>query len=91
MNFTQNDKINQVTNKTLVIGMDIAKLIHYACMVDERGLLLKKSFPVHQSRQVFEFFYEQNSRGDEGIREDRCHYWHRTHRPLLAQFSVLSR
>lgn len=59
MNFKQNDKINQVTNKTLVIGMDIAKRTHYACMVDERGLLLKKSFPVYQSRQGFEFFYEQ--------------------------------
>jgi len=58
MNFTQNAKINQVTDKTLVIGMDIAKRTHYACMVDERGLLLKKSFPVYQSRQGFEFFYE---------------------------------
>ncbi|GEN85255.1 IS110 family transposase [Sporosarcina luteola] len=58
MNFTQNAKINQVTDKTLVIGMDIAKRTHYACMVDERGLLLKKSFPVHQSRQGFEYFYE---------------------------------
>ena len=58
MNFTQNAKINQVTDKTLVIGMDIAKRTHYACMVDERGLLLKKSFPVHQSSQGFEYFYE---------------------------------
>ncbi len=59
MNFKQNGKINQVTNKTLVIGMDIAKRMHFACMVDERGLLLKKSFPVYQSRQGFEFFYNQ--------------------------------
>lgn len=59
MNFKQNDKINQVTNKTLVIGMDIAKRTHYACMVDERGLLLKKSFPVYQSRPGFEIFYNQ--------------------------------
>ena len=28
-------------------------------MVDERGLLLKKSFPVYQSRQGFEFFYNR--------------------------------
>lgn len=59
MNFTQNEKINQVTHKTLVIGMDIAKKTHYACMVDERGLLLKKSFPVPQSRQGFEQFYKK--------------------------------
>lgn len=58
MDFTQNAKINQVTDKTLVIGMDIAKRTHYACMVDERGLLLKKSFPVHQSNHGFEYFYE---------------------------------
>lgn len=59
MNFKQNHKINQVTEQTLVIGMDIAKRLHYACMVDERGLLLKKSFPVPQSRQGFEAFYER--------------------------------
>ncbi|WHX50202.1 IS110 family transposase [Paenibacillus woosongensis] len=59
MNFTQNDKINQVSEKTLVVGMDIAKRTHYACMVDERGLVLKKSFPVSQSRDGFEIFYER--------------------------------
>lgn len=59
MNFTQNYKINQVTDQTLVVGMDIAKRTHYACMVDERGLLLKKSFPVTQSRQGFEVFYQR--------------------------------
>ena len=59
MNFNQNHKINQVTDQTLVIGMDIAKHTHYACMVNERGLLLKKSFPVFQSRQGFEVFYER--------------------------------
>lgn len=58
MNFTQNTKINQVTEKTLVIGMDIAKRTHYACMVDERGLLLTKSFPVSQSSEGFEIFYK---------------------------------
>lgn len=59
MNFTQNNKINQVTNQTLVIGMDIAKRTHYACMIDERGLLLKKSFPISQSSQGFEIFYQR--------------------------------
>ncbi|MGD7009372.1 IS110 family transposase [Metabacillus sp. 84] len=59
MNFTQNDKINQVTDQTLVIGLDIAKKTHYACMVDIRGLILEKSFPVSQSRQGFEDFYQR--------------------------------
>ncbi|TKG98061.1 hypothetical protein FC682_26735 [Peribacillus simplex] len=30
MQFKWNEKINQVTENTLVVGMDIAKRIHYA-------------------------------------------------------------
>lgn len=59
MNFTQNTKINQVTDQTLVIVMDIAKRTHYACFVDERGRILKKAFPVSQSREGFEAFYQR--------------------------------
>ncbi|GKV69099.1 IS110 family transposase [Sporosarcina sp. NCCP-2716] len=62
MNDTQNQKIMQVTEKTLVVGIDIAKKTHYACMVDERGLLLKKPFPVFQSRQGFEFLRQEIQR-----------------------------
>jgi transposase len=57
MNCTQNRKIEQVTDQTLVIGMDIAKQKHYAAIVDARGRVLKKSFPVFQSRVGFEQFY----------------------------------
>ncbi|WMT18465.1 IS110 family transposase [Parageobacillus toebii] len=57
MNYTQNRKIEQVTDQTLVIGMDIAKQKHYASMVDARGRVLKKPFPVIQSRSGFEQFY----------------------------------
>ncbi|MGG3843234.1 IS110 family transposase [Anoxybacillus sp. FSL W8-1294] len=57
MNCTRNLKIEQVTEQTLVIGMDIAKHKHYAAMVDERGRELKKPFPVLQSRIGFEQFY----------------------------------
>ncbi|PUB04677.1 hypothetical protein C8K15_1061, partial [Paenisporosarcina sp. OV554] len=31
MQFKCNEKINQVTENTLVVGMDIAKRVHYAC------------------------------------------------------------
>jgi transposase len=58
MNFTQNMKINQVGPQTLVVGMDIAKSKHYACFADERGRVLKKSFPVFQTREGFEAFYQ---------------------------------
>ncbi|MGP3562674.1 MULTISPECIES: IS110 family transposase [Geobacillus] len=54
MNCTQNHKIDQVTDETLVVGMDIAKRKHYACFVDARGRVLQKSFPVIQSKQGFE-------------------------------------
>lgn len=59
MDFKQNQKINQVTEKTLVVGIDIAKRTHYACFVDDRGRVLQKSFAVSQSFNGFEFFYQR--------------------------------
>lgn len=59
MDFKQNQKINQVTEKTLVIGIDIAKRTHYACFVDDRGRVLQKSFSVSQSGGGFELFYQR--------------------------------
>ncbi len=52
-----NEKINQVTENTLVIGIDIAKRVHYACFVDERGRVIEKAFAVHQSNKGFETLY----------------------------------
>jgi len=57
MHSNLNDKINQVTEKTLVIGIDIAKKKHFACASDDRGRLLEKPFPILQSRDGFEAFY----------------------------------
>jgi len=37
MNYKQNEKIEQVTEKTLVIGVDIAKMTHYARAFNYRG------------------------------------------------------
>ena len=59
MNNSTNHKINQVSEKTLVIGIDIAKRKHYACAVDDRGRVLHKSFPIKQSAEGFTIFYEQ--------------------------------
>lgn len=59
MNSNTNQKINQVTEKTLVVGVDIAKFKHYACAIDERGRVLQKSFPFMQSATGFDTFYEQ--------------------------------
>ncbi|SES33037.1 transposase, partial [Psychrobacillus sp. OK032] len=59
MNSKMNQKINQVTENTLVVGMDIAKRVHYACFVDERGRMIEKAFPVHQSKEGFESLYDK--------------------------------
>lgn len=57
MHDNRNRRINQISETTLVIGIDIAKRNHYACAVDERGCELKKSFVIRQSLQGFETFY----------------------------------
>lgn len=83
MDFKQNLKINQVTEKTLVVGMDIAKRTHFACFTDDRGRVLQKSFPVSQSREGFERFYQRilNSLNEYGKTEiivgiePTGHYW----------------
>jgi len=59
MDFKQNQKINQVTEKTLVVGIDIAKRTHFACFVDDRGRVLQKSFSVSQSGDGFDLFYQR--------------------------------
>ncbi|WP_205207654.1 IS110 family transposase [Bacillus sp. P14.5] len=54
MNRNMNHKINQVSEDTLVIGIDIAKKKHFACAMDDRGRVLQKSFPFFQSQAGFE-------------------------------------
>ena len=56
MNFNTNEKINQVSENTLVIGIDIAKHKHYACAIDDRGRVFQKSFPIVQSDVGFKRF-----------------------------------
>ncbi len=59
MNHNRNERINQITEDTLVIGIDIAKETHYACAVDDRSRELQKAFSFKQSREGFELFYER--------------------------------
>ena len=58
MNDNINHKINQITEQTLVVGIDIAKRKHYACVVDDRGRVLKKAFPINRLRECFVAFYQ---------------------------------
>ncbi|WP_096435262.1 IS110 family transposase [Alteribacter populi] len=56
MNRSRNERINQVNENTLVIGIDIAKKNHYACAVDLRGRELTKVWRIHQSKDGFIHF-----------------------------------
>lgn len=47
MNYNQNRKIMQVTEETLVVGMDIGSQWHYARAFDWRG--------IESTRKVFRF------------------------------------
>ena len=59
MNYTQNDKIEQVTDTTLVIGVDIGSQIHYARAFDNRGReLTKKVYSFGNSIEGFNSFIQ---------------------------------
>ena len=47
MNFTQNDRIKQVTADTLIVGVDVGSQTHFCRAFDWRGVEL--------SRRVFKF------------------------------------
>ena len=54
MNYTQNEKIEQVTDSTMVVGVDIGSQIHYARAFDNRGReLTKRIFSFHNDLEGF--------------------------------------
>lgn len=56
MNFTQNEKISQVAETTLVIGVDIASETHYARAFDFRGREVGKVFKFDTHAEGFKSF-----------------------------------
>lgn len=57
MNYTQNEKIEQVTDSTMVVGVDIGSQIHYARAFDNRGReLTKRMFSFHNDLEGFNSF-----------------------------------
>ena len=58
LNHNRNNKINQITEDSLVIGIDIAKKTHYACALDDRGRELQRPLGFSQSLEGFEDFRE---------------------------------
>ena len=59
MNYTQNEKIEQVTESTLVLGVDIGSSEHYVRAFDYRGReLTKKVFRFSTDINGFNSFYD---------------------------------
>ena len=56
MNCKQNQKINQVKESTLVVGIDIGSTTQYARAFDWRGIELGKVFKFSNRREGFESF-----------------------------------
>ena len=56
MSVTQNEKIRQVTEATMVIGVDIASEAHWARAFDWRGLELGKAVKFENSAEGFNYF-----------------------------------
>ena len=83
MSITQNEKISQVKNTTLVVGIDISSETHYARAFDWRGLELSKIFKFESTSYGFENFSEwlaeicKTNQKDNIIigAEPTGHYW----------------
>ena len=56
MNNTQNKKIGQITEKTLIVGVDIGSTTHYARAFNWRGIEVGKVYKCGNCRDQFERF-----------------------------------
>ena len=81
---TQNKKIEAVTEKTLIIGIDVGSEMHYARAFDYRGIeYSKKPFSFNNSEAGFEMFkawiYDIKEKHEEDKvvpeMEPTGHYW----------------
>ena len=84
MNYTQNAKIEQVTDETMVVGVDIGSQVHYARAFDNRGReLTKRVFSFENDIEGFNTFNQwagklkkDNGKTDVMIGcEPTGHYW----------------
>ena len=94
MNYTQNSKIAQVTERTLVVGMDIGSETNYARAFNWRGQeVSKKAFRFSNSREGFQSFlnYLRSNQANAATEqiivgcEPTGHYWFTLARYLKAQ------
>ncbi len=83
MDFTQNERLKQINEHTLIIGIDIAKHKHVARAIDDRGIDLSKRLIFPNSKEGFKLLLEwakelsaQTSRPNLLIgMEPTGHYW----------------
>ena len=83
MNCTQNEKLNQVTPHTLIVGVDIAKFKHVARAQDDRGKILGKALTFTNTTEGFEGFFawleemqHKHEKSDVLVgMEPTGHYW----------------
>ncbi|MCU6792537.1 IS110 family transposase [Paenibacillus sp. WQ 127069] len=83
MHSTQNERINQITSSTLIIGVDIAKFKHVARAQDYRGVELGRPITFENNREGFELFVRwfRNIATEQGFvdaivgMEPTGHYW----------------
>ncbi|OIU71523.1 IS110 family transposase [Rossellomorea aquimaris] len=83
MDFTQNKRLKQINEHTLIIGIDIAKHKHVARAIDDRGIDLSKRLIFPNSKEGFKLLLEwakelsaQTSRPNLLIgMEPTGHYW----------------
>lgn len=58
MKRTQNEKILQIKNETMIVGIDIGKETHYARAFDNRGIELAKLLRISNNAQGYEALQE---------------------------------
>lgn len=83
MNYTQNEKIMSINERTLVIGIDIAKYVQYARAFDYRGIELGKVMSFENTAEGFRIFEDwikslANQKQKNNIvvgMEPTGHYW----------------
>ncbi|MGQ7887512.1 IS110 family transposase [Paenibacillus sp. WC2504] len=83
MHSTQNERINQITFSTLIIGVDIAKFRHVARAQDFRGVEFGKPLTFENNREGFELFVSwfRKIATEQGFKdaivrmEPTGHYW----------------
>lgn len=93
MKYNQNFKIMQITDKTLVIGVDIAKKIHYARTFDWRGIELDRTISFKANSTGFSEFMKWAKKTAEKNGKDKIivgieptgHYWYTFAQALLVE------